>query len=212
LDADIVRGSIAADRGELDEAMRYTQRGLQTAESVGNTFCDLTGNLKIADQHLRLGEVDLAIGHLEKSTGLAQYCNAGGYEALAHAWLAAARARRGDAQLDDFDAPLASAVASGSRSTEGLVRLQRAITLSAMGDPDGAAPDFERAIELFAEYGGLPNLARAHGAFAQALQAGGRSPAAQQHAQIAEDLFAQLGIRPDAVASSGSASGTGTPA
>ncbi len=198
-DADIIRGSIAADKGDLEEALEYTRRGIEGAEEYGNTFCNLAGNFKLADQQLRLGDVDSAITHLEKSTGLAQYCDAGGYEALGQAWLAMARSRTGDLRPGDFDVPLENAVASGSRSMEGLVRLRRAIAFADAGQGENARPDFERAIELFADYGGLPNLARAHHAYGQALDSVGRSDEAVVHLRKAEEIFEELGITPDPV-------------
>jgi class 3 adenylate cyclase/tetratricopeptide (TPR) repeat protein len=200
LDADIIRGSIAADKGDLEEALEYTRRGIEGAEAHGNTFCNLAGNFKLADQQLRLGDVDSAISHLEKSTGLAQYCYAGGYEVLGQAWLAMARSRAGDPRPADFDAPLAAAIESGSRSTEGLVRLKRGVTLAASGQTEAAWPDFERAIELFADYGGMPNLARAHHAYGQALEASGSAESAVTHLRRAEEIFSELGIRPDPAA------------
>jgi class 3 adenylate cyclase/tetratricopeptide (TPR) repeat protein len=202
LDADIIRGSIAADMGDLEDAMEYTRRGIEGAEAHGNTFCNLAANFKLADQQLRLGNVGSAITHLEKSTGLAQYCNAGGYEVLGQAWLAMARSRAGDPRPEDFDAPLAAAIDSGSRSTEGLVRLQRGVTLAADGQTAEAWTDFERAIELFDAYGGLPNLARAHHAYGEALEAAGLPDEAISHLRKAEELFTRLGIRPDPVAGS----------
>lgn len=203
LDADLFRGSIAADRGDLEEALEYTRRGIEGAEAHGNTFCNLAGNFKLADQQLRLGEVESAIQHLEKSTGLAQYCNAGGYEVLGQAWLAMARSRVGDLRPRDFEAPLNSAIESGSRSAEGLVRMQRAITMADAGESDAAWPDFERAIELFVGYGGLPNLARAHHSYGQALEAAGRVDEAISHLREAQQIFAELGIRPDPVNENG---------
>ncbi len=197
LDADLIRGSIAADRGDLEEALEYTRRGIEGAEQHGNTFCNLAGNFKLADQQLRLGEVDSAIEHLVKSTGLAQYCNAGGYEVLGQAWLARARSKAGDPRPEDFEKPLSTAIASGSRSSEGLVRMQRAITLAESGEPQHAWADFERAVELFDDYGGRPNLARAHHAYGQALEAAGRMEDALAHLRTAEDLFEELGIAPD---------------
>lgn len=199
LDADIIHGSIEADRGNLEEALEYTRRGIEGAEAHGNTFCNLAGNFKLADQRLRLGEVDSAISHLEKSTGLAQYCDAGGYELLGQAWLATARSRAGEPRPEDFDVPLASATESGSRSAEGLVRLKRGITLADLGRHEDASSDFERAIELFADYGGLPNLARAHHAYGQALEAAGRVEEGTEHLRKAEEIFNELGIRPDPV-------------
>ena len=197
LDADIIRGSIAAERGELQEALEYTRRGIEGAEAHGNTFCNLAGNFKLADQQLRLGDVESAISHLEKSTGLAQFCNAGGYEVLGQAWLAMARSRAGDPRPEEFDDPLAKAIDSGSRSMEGLVRMQRAITFAHAGELEKARPDFERAIELFDDYGDRPNLARAHHAYGQALEAAGQVDEAVTRLGTAEELFTELGIRSD---------------
>lgn len=199
LDADIIRGSIAGDRGEFEEALEYTRRGIAGAEAVGNTFCDLAGNFKLADQQLRLGNVDTAINHLERSTGLAEYCNAGGYEALGQAWLANARARMGELRLEDFEAPLAAAIGTGSRSGEGLVRMQRAFAVAGVGDPEGSFDDFERAIALFAAYGGLPNLARARHAYGEALEAAGKHEESVDQLQKAQALFEELKITPDPV-------------
>lgn len=199
LDAEIIRGSIASDRGDLEEALEYTRRGIEGAEAHGNTFCNLAANFKLADQKLRLGDVGSAIDHLERSTGLAQYCNAGGYEVLGQAWLAMARSRAGEFRVEDFEAPLANAIQSGSRSSEALVRLRRAIALAESGDIERASPDFERAIELFDDYGGLPNLGRAHHAYGQALEAAGRIEDAASHLRAAEEIFSDLGIRADPV-------------
>lgn len=199
LDADIIRGSIAAEMGDLQEAMVYTQRGIEGAEKHGNTFCNLAGNFKLADQQLRLGQVETAITHLERSTSLAQYCNAGGYELLGQAWLAMARSRAGDPRPEDFEVPLSRAIESGSRSAEGLVRLQRAISLSGGANGEHVWSDFEKAIELFADYGGLPNLARAHHAYGEALEAAGEIEKSVGHLRAAEEIFERLKIRPDPV-------------
>jgi len=193
-DADLIRGSIAAERGDLDEAIEYLKRGVDGAQDVGNTFCDLVGNFKVADQQLRTGNAEAAIAHLEHSAGLARYCNAGGYEALGQAWLAAARARLGDLRPQDFDAPLEHALAAGSRSTEAKIRVQRATALAAAGDLEGAIPDFDRALELEAEYGGRPLLARTHHAYGEALRAAGRNSLAASQLDAAAELFAELGM------------------
>jgi hypothetical protein len=119
-EADLVRGKIASEKGDLQEALEHTRRGLEGAEAAGNTFCTLAGNFMVADQQLRLGEVEQAITHLERSTALADYCNAGGFEALGQAWLVTARARLGSLDPSGFDEPLAKATAAQSRSGEAL--------------------------------------------------------------------------------------------
>ncbi len=196
-DADLIHGRIFAEEGELEEALVHTRKGLEAAEAIGNTFCSLAGNFMVADQQLRLGAVDAAITHLERSTGLAEYCNAGGYEALGQAWLAAARAQQGGLEPSSFDEPLAMARQAGSRSGEALVRLHRAVATAGSGRPEDAFDDFERAIELFHEFGGLPNAARAHHAYSQALEAAGRVEDAATHLRDAQKIFSRLGIKPD---------------
>ena len=197
LDADLIKGTVLAERGDLEESMKYTERGIEAASELGNTLCDLAGNFKLADAQLRVGEVDSAITHLQKSTGLAEYCNAGGYEALGEAWLASAKARNGDMRVEDFDSPLEKARALGSRSAEGLVLMQRGIGNAAVGNFASAYPDFERAIELFADYGGLTHLARAHHAYGEALEAAGDATGATDQLMKAQSLFDELGITPD---------------
>ncbi len=164
---------------------------------MGNTFCSLAGNFLVADQQLRLGNVEEAITHLERSAGLADYCHAGGYEALGQAWLAAARARLDEADESEFDEPLAKAIAGRSRSGEALVRLHRAVTIAADGRPEESFDDFEQAIALFESFGGLPNAARARHAYGQVLAVAGRTDESATHLQEAEALFQRLGINPE---------------
>jgi tetratricopeptide (TPR) repeat protein len=178
----------------------HTRRGLVAADEVGNIYCSLFGNFLVADQKLRLGEPEEAISHLERSSELAQYCNAGGLEALGQAWLAAARASLGDLDPAEFDAPLARAIDGGSRSGEAAVRLHRAIAVAGAAQPERSFKDFERAVVLFKEISARPNLARTHHAYGQALEAAGRGDDAAAHLREAERLFADLGIEPDPVA------------
>jgi class 3 adenylate cyclase/tetratricopeptide (TPR) repeat protein len=201
LDADLIRGRISAEKGELDDAVEHTRRGIDGAVEVGNTFCTLAGNFMVADQKLRLGDVEGAIGHLETSTGLAEYCNAGGFEALGQAWLASARARLGNLDPSQFDEPLQMAIAGGSRSGEALVRFQRAVAVAGEGRLEESFEDFERALALFESYGGRPNMARAHHAYGQALEAAGHLDDAREHFRAADRIFEELGITPDPVLS-----------
>lgn len=200
LDADLISGRIAMERGDLEEALEYTRRSLDAAEAVGNTFCALAGNFLLADQKLRLGDTQEAIGHLERSTGLAQYCHAGGFEALGQAWLTAARARTGSLDPAGFTAPLETAVRAGSRSGEAMVRLQRAMAVAGAGRPQDTFDDFERALALFADYGALPALARAHGAYGRVLHALGRPEDAASHLRRAGAILTELGLNPDPAA------------
>jgi len=195
LDADIIRGRIAADRGDLVAGIEHTAKGVAAAETVGNTFCTLAGSFIMGEIQLQLGDVDAAIANFEKTTGLAQYCNAVGYEVLGQAWLAGARAHQGPMQREDFDAPLQRAKAMGTSRGEGLVLLQRALASAEHGASDEAFADFERALVCFADFGGRPLVARTERAYARSLAAAGRDDEAAQHLAAADRLFAELGIQ-----------------
>ena len=191
---------VAPERGDLGEALIHTRRGLVAADEVGNIYRSLFGNFLVADQKLRLGEPEEAISHLERSSELAQYCNAGGLEALGQAWLAAARASLGDLDPAEFDAPLARAIDAGSRNGEAAVRLHRADR----GCRGGAAGTLVRRLRtsgcpLHHDQRQAEPGARAHHAYGQALEAAGRTADAAAHLRTAEQLFADLGIEPDPV-------------
>lgn len=202
-DADLIWGRINAEQGDLEEALIHTREGLAAAEAIGNTFCSLTGNFLVADQQLRMGDTEGAITYLERSTGLAEYCNAGGYEALGQAWLAAAKSRLGGFEPAAFDEPLARAIAAGSRSAEAQIRFRRAVTIAGSGRPEDSFEDFERSLSIFSSYGGLPSLARASHAYARALEAAGRDDEAATRLREAEAIFEQLGMTPEPVHDSG---------
>lgn len=195
LDADIVRGRVAADQGDLATGMAYTAKGVAVAEEVGNTFCTLAGRFIMGEIQLQLGEVDDAIANLEKSTGLAQYCNAVGYEMLGQAWLASAYAQRGPMRPEDFEEPLQRARAMGAQRGEGLVLLQRAMTATRHGEHEAALADYAKALECFDGLGVRPLVARTEYAYGQALQAAGEPDRAAEHLAVAKELFEELGIR-----------------
>jgi class 3 adenylate cyclase/tetratricopeptide (TPR) repeat protein len=195
LDADIVRGRIAADRGDLAAGMAYTSKGVAAAEAVGNTFCTLAGRFIMGEIQLQLGEVEDAIANLETSTGLAQYCNAVGYEMLGQAWLASAHAQQGQLRREDFEQPLQRAIAMGSQRGEGLVLLQRALSGTGHGAYQEAFADYARALQCFDAIGARPLVARTEQAFGEALTAAGQVEEGQQHLRTAQQLFGELGIR-----------------
>lgn len=200
-DVELIQGRIAAARGELDAALTHTRLGMETAEGAGNIQCTLVGNFLVADQQLRSGDAAAAIPHLERTFELGAYCNAEAMVALGHAWLATARALLGDLDADAFATPLEKAQLGGSRSGEAAVRLQRAIAVSASPSPDwvSAFDDFETAIALFEGIEARPDQARATHAYANALEAAGRTEASAAQLNAAMTMFDAMGIRPDAV-------------
>jgi class 3 adenylate cyclase/tetratricopeptide (TPR) repeat protein len=199
-DVALIKGRIAAARGELETALVHSRRGMETAEGVGNIECTLVGNFLVADQHLRRGDAAAAIPHLERTFELGAFCNAEAMVALGHAWLATAKARLGEFDPEGFSEPLRKAQAFGSRSGEAAVRLQRAVAVSGGTDPDlaQAITDFERSIALFESIGARPDQARATHAYANALEAAGQAEEGQAQLAAAAAMFDAMGIRPDA--------------
>jgi tetratricopeptide (TPR) repeat protein len=198
-DVELMKGRIAAARGELQTALAHTRLGTDTAEGAGNIECTLVGNFLIADQQLRRGDAAAAIPHLERTFELGEYCNAEAMVALGQAWLATAKAQLGDLDADAFTVPLAKAQAGGSRSGEAAVRLQRAIAIAGGSGADWtrAVTDFERAIALFDSIEARPDQARAIHAYANALKAAGRDGESDAQLEIAGEMFASMGISPD---------------
>ena len=200
-DVELMKGRIAAARGELETALTHTRLGMETAEDAGNIQCTLVGNFLVADQQLRRGDAEAAIPHLERTFELGAYCNAEAIVGLGNAWLASARARLGDVDPDAFSGPLEQAQAGRSRSGEAAVRLQRAIAIAGSPEPnwDQAFDDFERAIALFASIDARPDQARAIHAYANALEGAGRDAESRPQLETAMAMFDEMGIRPDAV-------------
>lgn len=198
-DVELLKGRIAAARGELETALNHTRTGTELAEGAGNIQCTLVGNFMVADQQLRIGDAEAAIPHLERTFELGAYCNADAMVALGHAWLATARAQLGEHDPEAFSEPLEAAQLGGSRSGEAAVRLQRGIAVAGGPDPDWelVIGDFERAIELFNGIGARPDEARATHAYANALEAAGQGEASSAQLANAMAMFVELGIRPD---------------
>ena len=201
-DVELMKGRIAAARGELATALTHTRLGMETAEGAGNIQCTLVGNFLVADQVLRGGDAMAAIPYLERTFELGAYCNAEAMVALGHAWLAAAQARLGELDPDGFAAPLEKARAAGSRSGEASVRLHRAIAIAGTSPEDWSATflDFERAVALYADIGARPDQARALHAYANALEAAGQTTDGRAKLAEARAMFDEMGITPDRVA------------
>ncbi len=198
-DVALVKGRIAAGRGELEAALAHTRSGIETAAGSSNIQCELVGNFLVADQQLRSGDAESAISHLERTFELGEFCNAVAIVKLGEAWLTSARASLGDLDPEGFAGPLAMAQAGGSRSGEAAVRVQRAIAISASSNPDWASAfdDFERAIELLGSIDARPDQARAIHAYANALDAAGRDQDSRAQLDAAMAMFDEMGIRPD---------------
>jgi class 3 adenylate cyclase/tetratricopeptide (TPR) repeat protein len=196
LDVLIFLGMVAAERGDLDEAMRLTREGVALADEVGNTYCSLVGNFHLGDQQLRLGRPDDAIASLERSRELAAFCDAGSLVSLSDAWLSAARARGGVPSIDGFDGPLRRARAGDDRYGEALILQLRADARLRLPEPDraGSVDDLRAAAGLLEDLGALPALARVLLDLGRALAGAGDQEGAEDATRRAEELAASIGV------------------
>jgi tetratricopeptide (TPR) repeat protein len=200
LDADLFAGWLEADRGNLVEALEFTQRAIEAADEVGNIACSMMGNMLAGNQQLRMGEPEAALAFLTRGNELAEYCEVGRDTiALSEAWLAQARARLGEPSLPDLDAALEAAKEVRNPLNEGLILLERA-TVRLLSDPppwELAFADFEAAETIFDKIGARPFLARSlrdHGA---ALELAGQTTEAEPLMRRAAELFAAMGLTVD---------------
>ena len=196
VDCQIFSGIVAAEQGNLDEAMRLTSEGVRLADEVGNTYCSLVGNFYLGDQHLRRGEAEDAIASLQRSRELAEFCDAGSILSLSDAWLSAARASLGANDLEAFEPPLQHARVGGDRYGASLVLQLRARARAAQPDADRASviEDLREAARDLEELGARPTLARVLGDLSRALAAAGRSDEAADASDRADALAQAMGL------------------
>ena len=196
LDVKIFLGMVAAEQDDLDEAMRLTRDGVRIAEEVGNTYCTLVGSFQLGDQQLRLGREGDAISSLERSRELAVFCAADSMLSLSDAWLSAARARQGVAELDAFDGPLNRARATGDRYGEALIRQLRADARTRLPDPDwdGSIDDLRAAARDLEELGARPALARVLRDLSRVLAVTGDGDSAAASMDRADELTEAMGL------------------
>lgn len=206
LDADIVRASIASERGDLDVAVALATQCAANSEQLGATLCGIPANYFLGDGRLRRGEASLAKPPFERmlQLGAGEAEGLGGLGALGRAGLAATVARLGDpdAALADFDAALAAARRFGDPFSEGTILARRAAALAREGSSNQPTllADLEAAIAIFERIEARPALSRTLRAFAQALARAGRGPEANAARERAEAIKNELGLRdPDLV-------------
>jgi class 3 adenylate cyclase/tetratricopeptide (TPR) repeat protein len=213
IDTDLAAGLLETERGNVGDALAHTQRAIEQANEVGNIACALVGSFLLGDQHLRLGDATAAIPALERSSELAQYCDAGSFAALSGAWLAAARARAGadlQAELERFAASLEAAQVNGDQFGAGAIHLHRATILAAQPEPDWDAVirDFESAVAIFERIGARPALGRALHGYGMVLEIAGRDAEATAMLKRAASVLDELTVdvarpRPDRAPSGG---------
>jgi tetratricopeptide (TPR) repeat protein len=196
LDNQIFSGLVAAEQGNLDLAVELTREGVRLADEVGNTYCSLVGNFYLGDQHLRRGEAAEAVASLTRSRDLAEFCDAGSLVSLSDAWLCAARARLGDADLQPLDPPLHHTQVTGDRYAESLVLQLRARARASQPDPDWQASidDLRCASTNLEALGARPPLARVLADLGRALVKAGRDREAAHATERADELARSMGL------------------
>lgn len=199
VDVVIFAGVVAAEQGDLAEAVRRTLEGVQLADDVGNTYCSLVGNFYLGDQYLRLGDAENAIASLTRSRELAEFCDAGSVMSLSDAWLTAASAHLQHGDLGAFDAPLRHAGVMGDRYGESLVLQLRSHARAAQPNPDWTASvaDLRRAATNLEELDARPALARVLADLAQVLMEAGHDEESADARRRADELRHAMGMHPD---------------
>lgn len=184
LDADIHRGLVESERGNVEEAIELGRRGAEAAEQVDNKACAVVGHFLVGSEHFRSGRPEAAIEALERSTEIAQYCDLADVENLSRALLSAARSQlgRGEEALGELAVALARAREIGDRLGEGEILRHRAAVRARTTEPDWKAvdTDFRASIAVFEDLETRPYLARALRAYASALEAQGRMAEARE--------------------------------
>jgi len=151
-DVMLIRGKVLDDRGSLEEAREHMEEGLALADETGHIFSNLVGNFIITDQKLRQDEPSAAIPHLEKSSELAAYCNAGPFTMLGQAWLASAKAC-----LDDLSMAESLFGDVGADPYRARAIHAKAMLLETMGRNDEERARLMEASQLFDEFGIKPD-------------------------------------------------------
>lgn len=198
LDYRIALSAIAAERGDVGEAVAIAGQCSLEADELGATSCGILSNLILGDGRIRLGEAALAKPALERSSQLAAALNVAVLRNHSVAWLSFASARLGDlaAALGGWGETLRVARGMGDRFGEASVLRQRAVSGAGGPSPDWGAvfADFADAIRLFEELAARPALARTLREHARALSSAGRADEAAAAAKRADALFAALRI------------------
>jgi tetratricopeptide (TPR) repeat protein len=106
----------------------------------------------------------------------------------------------GAADDGDWEEALETARSIGNRVGEAGILAKRAEAFVTRGDIDAARPDAEAAIDITAELGLRPHLARTQRAWGEALRVAGLATEAEPHLQKAATLFDELGLHAEAKA------------
>ena len=200
LDVEIFAGIVAAEKGDLDEAVRRTSEGVKLADEVGNTYCSLVGNFFLGDQYLRRGEAESAMASLTRSRELAEFCDAGSLMSLSDAWLYATNVRLDTvSDLRGFDAPLRHARVIGDCYGESLVLQLRSRARANQPNPDWMASidDLRLAATYLEELGAQPALTRVLGDLGRALTEAGQVAEAAEVLHRADELTRVMGMQPE---------------
>ena len=198
LDHHLFEGMIASERGDLERGLDVAWRGTEEARRVDNKACEVVGSFVVGEQALRAGRSAQAIAALERSTEVAQYCEALNVENLAKAWLSVARSQAGDPQeaLASLAAALDQAREMGDPMAEGQILHLRGTVRARAAEVDLAATraDLEAALAVFRDLGTRPHEARALRDLGLVLRVAGHTQEAAEVLGAAETLFRQMGL------------------
>jgi tetratricopeptide (TPR) repeat protein len=197
VDVDIARSGLDLERGEPEKASAQAFECSARAEGLGAYACVVASNVIFGAASLAREDAPNARTSLERGRDLAQTTNMAAMRTLIHGLLGSALARLGDMPggVAGWDEALAGARSMGDRYGEAQTLWGRGRTHAHHQEWTQALPDLDRSVELLAEMGAEPSLARALQDRAHALRGLGRAADAAADELRSLTLGRNLGLR-----------------
>ncbi len=183
--------ALAAESGQLDESSGLARTYLELARDTGDQSAEAIGENLIGDSYYRLGDLDRARQHLERSVTLAKNLGYVYVECIAalNLVLVANGQGRFDAAVTFGRAATDIAVRSGSSDLEAVALLQLGIALDGIGDRAQARQILLNAAERYVANGSAHLQVETDSALAHvALGAGDIDEAARRVDRVIDHL------------------------
>lgn len=187
---------VEAIAGNVEASVAAADACAAESMELGHQVCAIGAAFMMGSGYLRLGKPELAIPALERSIELSRHSSLFTYRFGSQAFLAAARAARGEVDVAEtmWADALAGARSIGDRAGEGQILLVRGTTRTGLGPGHVAAAldDLETAQRIFEELEARPLLVEALRAHGRALETAGRTQEARDQLDRAQALGQQL--------------------
>ncbi len=191
---------LAADRGQMREAVELAQRMLDLAREIGNRLQERFALFALGDHQYGSDNLDISQKLAEELLTKSRIARDTMNERQALVLLGAIALRHGDAKggLPRLDEMYELGRRAGSSADRALARLfQARMLLYVAGDPKGAEERFAQAAEIYAGLLDAWNEARAWMGQGEARLARGDGPGAREVLVRARDRYVTMGRRGD---------------